>query len=478
MLSATTVQQSAAFSQELVNQGKVLLPKQGSLLEQLVSASTPPMVIANDKDSLDALPAFIEASTRNTDQGISQHGALVDTFTHTLSEAVMSHIKLAKTTVLPIVKEATQAVIEKHNSLMLQDALNDITIRMHKKPMLTSNSDLLEMLTNYESTLSTIPTFITLKGKNAAEIKLLCTTGVNSLDKEVIEYLNGTDEDIIIKIYELLYNYANSVWSLDEIRTTNGYTLFTIGVVGYLIGRRLYDEVDENVAMSLVEYQRQIAEIRDYCAGIIKNAVNLIDGYDRSRTVVVGINRNLKTIDVNDSLYKEWVENNTEEAILGNLVSERVYSTFELITENKDKLVEAWKNYKVYLDLRRTQDNDRAIRSFIANVVYQDITEDRLTDIEKEYLVVDSNYMVKAKQCVNDYVESLSANDMDNLPEVVLAAVAKCRFYFTAAYDILNGMHEVAKVNPDIDPREAALISVLYYVTDYFVGQVKVENFN
>jgi hypothetical protein len=64
MLSATTVQQSAAFSQELVNQGKVLLPKQGSLLEQLVSASTPPMVIANDKDSLDALPAFIEASTR------------------------------------------------------------------------------------------------------------------------------------------------------------------------------------------------------------------------------------------------------------------------------------------------------------------------------------------------------------------------------------------------------------------------------
>jgi hypothetical protein len=359
MLSATTVQQSAVFSQELVNQGKVLLPKQGSLLEQLVSASTPPMVIANDKDSLDALPAFIEASTRNTDEGISQHGALVDTFTHTLSEAVMGHIKLAKTTVLPIVKEATQAVVEKHNSLMLQDALNDITIRMHKRPMLASNGDLLDMLTNYESTLNTIPTFITLKEKNVAEIKLLCTTGVNGLDKEVIEYLNGTDEDIIVKIYNLLYNYANSSWSLDEIRTTNGYTLFTIGVVGYLIGRRLYDEVGENVAMSLVEYQRQIAEIRDYCAGIIKNAVNLIDGYDRSRTVVVGIDRNLKTIDVNDSLYKEWVENNTEEAILGNLVSERVFSTFELISENKDKLVEAWKNYKVYLDLRRTQDNDR-----------------------------------------------------------------------------------------------------------------------
>jgi hypothetical protein len=139
------------------------------------------------------------------------------------------------------------------------------------------------------STLNTIPTFITLKEKNVAEIKLLCTTGVNGLDKEVIEYLNGTDEDIIVKIYNLLYNYANSSWSLDEIRTTNGYTLFTIGVVGYLIGRRLYDEVGENVAMSLVEYQRQIAEIRDYCAGIIKNAVNLIDGYDRSRTVVVDL---------------------------------------------------------------------------------------------------------------------------------------------------------------------------------------------
>lgn len=479
MLLASTITQTVPFSQSLTEQNKTLLPKQGSLLEQLVSASCLPMGIPSDPDSLNALPTLIEASTSNGEAGISQHSSLVDSFTSTLSEAVMSHIKLAKTVVLPVVKEVTKSVVEKYNTLMLRNALDDITINMHKQPMLVSNTDLLDMLTNYDSTLSTTPSLITLKEKSLAEIRLLCTTGVNSLDKEVAEYLNGTDEDTIIKIYNLFYNYANSAWPLDKIRSTNGYTLFTIGIVGYLIGRRLFDEVDENaVGMNLVSYQKQIAEIRDYCATLINNAVKLIEGYSRSQTVVVGINKDAKTIDVNDELYKKWLETNTEDAILGNLVSDRVFSTYGLIEENKDKLVESWKNYTVYLNLRRAQDNDRVIRNFIATAVYSDMTDEGLTDIEKEYMLVDSNYIAKAKQCVTEYVESLSTNDMDNLPEVVLAAVAKHRFYFTASYDILNGMHEVAKINPDIDPREAALISVLYYVTDYFIDQVRVDQVN
>lgn len=479
MLPATTISQSVPFAQSLVEQNKVLFPKQGSLLEQLVSASFPPITIPSDPDSLNALPMLIEASTRNSDDGISQHGALVDSFTHTLSDAVMGHIKRAKIVVLPIVKEATKEVLEKYNTLMLRNALDDITINMHKKSMLMTNTDLLDMLTNYDSTLNTIPSFMTLGAKSLAEVRLLCTTGMNGLDKEVAEYLNGTDEDTIVKIYNLFYNYANSVWSPDQIRSVNGYTLFTIGVVGYLIGRRLFDEVDGNaVGMSLADYQKQIAEIRDLCAILINNAVKLIEGYGRSQTVVVGINKDTKTIDVSDEFYKKWLETNTEDAILGNLVSDRVFSTYGLIEDNKDKLVETWKNYTSYLNLRRAQDNDRAIRNFIATTVYDDMTEEGLTDLEKGYLVVDSTYVAKAKQCVTEYVESLSTNDMDNLPEVVLAAVAKCRFYFTASYDILNGMHEVAKVNPEIDPREAALISVLYYVTDYFIDQIRVDQVN
>jgi hypothetical protein len=145
-----------------------------------------------------------------------------------------------------------------------------------------------------------------------------------------------------------------------------------------------------------------------------------------------------------------------------------------MLEDKKDQLVQQWNNYRTYLILRRNQENQISLKNFMVNVIYSDLSNGSVvTDIEEDFMKTHTSHIETTKKLAEEFVENLSANDMDNLPEVCLALVTKARFYFTSAYEILNGMLEVEKVNKDINPREAALISVLYYITDYFIEQVK-----
>ena len=207
---------------------------------------------------------------------------------------------------------------------------------------------------------------------------------------------------------------------------------------------------------------------------MILDAIERISIADRSGQLILGLDRKNRIINVNDVLYKKWLETNTADAILGSLVSERLYSTVEMLEDKKDQLSQQWNNYRTYLTLRRNQENQLSLKNFMVNVIYSDLTnEANITDIEQEFMKTHTSHIETTKKLAEEFVENLTANDMDNLPEVCLALVTKSRFYFTSAYEILNGMLEVEKVNKDINPREAALISVLYYITDYFIEQVK-----
>ena len=70
--------------------------------------------------------------------------------------------------------------------------------------------------------------------------------------------------------------------------------------------------------------------------------------------------------------------------------------------------------------------------------------------------------------------EELEHCAMEDVSYTALAVIAKGRFYYTSAFDILNEMREVAKINPDADPREAALLSTISYVTNYLQEQLVV----
>lgn len=476
MLLGSAIEKNLELALDYAEKGLELRPVTGSLLDQLVTASIPPDDIR--EISPEALSILIEATTSNID-GLSSHSVSSDYAVEMLSKAVTGHIKVAKETILPIVKDVTVKVINQLNSLKLYDAATDINIKMYKKSYLLNDDMFLEMLSNYKGMELITPSFMNLGVKNKEEILLLCTIGSTRFDNQIIEWLSSLDETILVNVYNALFNYEESPFSMMELtKTINSFDIFNKAVVGFLVAKRLYDQVDENAKnMTLATYQQKIGAIRDYCAVMILSSIQDIESADKIEKLILKLDRNTKTIEVNDNVYKKWLETNNEEAILGCIVSDRAPSTLELMLVQKDQLVKQWNNYKTYLLLRREQDNNINIKKFMVNIMYTEVYG-QLTDIENEYIKINSKHIETVKTKTDEFVDNLTANDMDNIPEVCLALVTKCRFYFTSAYDILNGMYEVEKINPDINPREAALISVLYYITDYFIDQVKVEKIN
>lgn len=475
MLPSSTVEQNLGFSVQLTEQNKRLLPKQGSLLEQLVTASLP----LQDLTEINAeeIGRLIELNTTNTEDIVSPHSTASDAAVDMLSSVVTQHIKVAKETVLPIVKDVTEQVIAYDTTLKLYDAMNDITIKMFKRTALMDTAELLDMLDNYKGASAIRPNFVTFSSKSKDEILLLCMTGSKNLDNEILQHLSSLDDMDITSIYNSMFNYVNAEVNITELVAAHGFSLFNTALIGFLVARRLYDQVDPEVkGMTLPVYKSTVAAIRDYCAVLLIQALESIENSARTELIILRLDRRNKVIEVNDVNYKKWLESNTEEAILGTLVADRAYFTAPMILQYKDTLVQGWTNYKTYLTLKRTQENDQNIRNFMSKMIYDGVhAPESLSDIEQEYIKTNASHAETAKKYADEFVANLSINDMDNLPEVCLALVTKCRFYFTSAFDILNGMHEVEKVNPHINPREAALISVLYYITDYFVDQIKVE---
>lgn len=473
MLLSSAVEKNLELATDYVTRGLELKPVTGSLLEQLVNTSLPPSDI---KDiSPEALSILIEAVTANIDN-VSSHSTCSDNAVELLSNAVTSHIKVAKETILPIVKDVTDKVIDRLNSYKLYDAATDINIKMYKKSHLLNDDIFLELISNYKGTEAIAPSFMNLGPKLKQEILLLCTIGSSSFDNDILEWVSSLDEEIVVNVYNALFNYEESAFSMIELtKTINSFDVFNKATLGFLIAKRLYDQVDEQAKnMTLAAYQQNVGAIRDYCASLVVRSIDDIETANKVERLILRLDRTSKTIEVNDAIYKKWLETNTEEAILGTLVADRAPSSLELLLQQKDQLAKQWTNYKTYLTLRKEQDNNINIKNFMVSVIYDQL-KDTLTDIEIDYSKINNNHIETVKTKAEEFVNDLTTNDMDNIPEVCLALVTKSRFYFTNAYDILNGMCEVEKINPDIDPREAALISVLYYITDYFIDQVRVE---
>jgi hypothetical protein len=476
MLTVNTVESNIGITNDIINSGKCINAINGSMLSELVNSSLPLLPDNGNELSVTVVANMIHAATYSDIDNSSLHTELVDKYTALLVNSVSSHIKVAKETILPIYKQATQEVIDYTNILNINDAMNDVNIIMFKKPLVADNNMLVDMLENYKGGNIIDTDFITIGSKSKEEILLLCTVGSNSLDNDILTHLANVDSNYITDSYNLFFNYMNSTLEHNAIRNLNSFEMFTKSLIGYLVARRLYDSVPDGLDMDLNSYRNLISGIRDYCGALLMSAIEGMENSMRSEVLILSVDGNSKTIKVNDIIYKKWLENNTEEAVLGVLVSDRIYSTMDMIQAKKEQLVEKWNNYKTYYTLRKEKDNIRSIKEFMLNLIYKSISENELTDIERQYMAINPNHVETVKKICGEYVDGLTGNDILDINQICLELVTKCRFYFTSSYEILNGMREVEKINPDINPREAALISIISYLTDFFIDQVKVEN--
>ena len=92
--------------------------------------------------------------------------------------------------------------------------------------------------------------------------------------------------------------------------------------------------------------------------------------------------------------------------------------------------------------------------------------------MEAEYKEGKSGINAKILTLVKQELDCLGDCAMDDIYGTALLLIAKCRFFYTSSYLMLKEMADVAKENPAIDQREAALLgAAIAYLATYFVDQ-------
>jgi hypothetical protein len=226
--------------------------------------------------------------------------------------------------------------------------------------------------------------------------------------------------------------------------------------------------------MDTLAYKTRLEDMCIVSGTVLNRLIKRIRIQTESNILVTEYNAPARRIVVNGALYNAWLENGgCPEALLGYLISNRSIMDANVAKEQKDVGVRAWEMFVGMDQVARQSELRDAFRSYIVSYMLQSLTD--LTDAEKEACGSEPAHRERVMKCVKEQLEHFSHNLTDDVGHLALHLVAKCRFYFTSAYDILDSMREVSLHNPDIDPREAAAVGgFMNYIADYLVGQIAV----
>lgn len=452
--------------------------KGGSLLESLVNASIPLVSdVPNPSNDYSGFYEIIKTNIEAMGKVNGQHSVLMNDCVKLLSTAVTNHIKIAKTVVLPKIK----AILDEYDimnaqssSMTPRDPLGNSEIVIYDRPELISNSEIVDVIEKYKGSDLVEPlSSLNLEVPSTEAIILGCTTGDKNLDEDIIAYLHSVPEMDVVEAYIRFFGNCKSHFSPDNLLKANGYDRLVAGVVGYMTAIRLLDNIPDGITMSSKDYINFLSEVINFSGTLISTAVDMIEGYDRTETLLLsrGDDPYKPVVCVNGNIYREWIKDNSEELVIASSVASRPRYTVPAIASHKEEIMNEWVSYCALAKINNTREAVKNTKSMLYAYGYSS----ELTELENSYLTRDSEYMVKVKKNVDNYVSNLSGIDLEDMDNVCLHLIAKCRFYFTSAYVILSAMNEAYRINNDLEPREAALLSVIDYLVEYMSSQINVE---
>lgn len=505
MLSRINMMNALALAQQLSVSGKKFRCEDGSPLGELVEASTPNATETTTTSVGSAVPLQLTATASspfglypNAEQLVSEveyttkgsssetvHTLKVRNLADQIAPFVTSHLGIARNIVVPLINETEQALVNFITMTKMPSSESQYCIIAAELPALINDESFLAAgLEAFGAGTGDYADFsIRRVVKEPTQlddvvngIKNLGNDRLNSL---VGQWLGGLPDDFLKNVF--LTNFVNeAVISGDSfpyyfdtsISRGSAHNKINVALAVYLIATWLVNnpqETTENV--SLTVYKELMDATRIVSGNLVNRLRARIDTQTSANVLVSEYDAVQKKIVVNAGLYKNWLaEGGTPEALLGYLVSGVATMDYRLALENKERGCRAWDTYVGLENSNNAGKLRDAFKSYARSYMLTSLTE--LTEIEKEFCPAEKAHREKVMKLVDEQIEHFSHRITEDIGHLALHLVAKCRFYFTASYQLLDEMREISKGNPDIDPREAAAMATLTYISDYLADQV------
>jgi hypothetical protein len=522
MLSKNNILNAAVVAEQLRSQGILLRPLDNSPLQELFDASIPlsqadfmsteqPLGLSSAGsplatiDTAELLADMVSYATENrdTENGVeSQHSIRVRALADQLATVVNANFSMARNTVVPEIEAASKAFQDFVQVVRCEEPGTEFKILQGRIPTFLKDEAFLSRgLENYrgESAYNDyygLKVMLAPQDVDALAEKIL-NQGSDRLNKLVQDWLKTAPYRLIQRM--LLSNFitfqdTSVEWTKDvqgrdtnqpetalmyysfstyKANSENGYNQLHLTIGYYLIADWLYNNPQPmSSSQKEVEYREMMDQARIVSGTLINRLVRRVELAQEGNVLVTEYNPQQKYVYVNGAMYDSWLKtpNACPEVLLGFLVGNRQLFDVNVISENIDVGCRMW---ELFTGIQR-QENEVRLKGLFASFVRSYMYNDLVNNLKetKDNIAPESARELIMKK-VDEEIAHFAHRILDDLDHLALHLVAKAKYYYTAAYTILSEMQEVARKNPDIDPREAATLSLVNYMAEYLEFQLE-----
>ena len=432
--------------------------------------------IFSDEVNEQALTGFISGANN------TPHNAELSTLVEQVKSAVENHLSFSRNVVLSNVNQYIER-LEKEKKDFAINPVSLFNIKQVDLPELLFNPAIISEL-NKAAGVSYLEPRGNAKfdQKTVEELMELIQFGSKSVDDDITKWLVSCSDSA---------NLLAQVWDHYFVSTLEQttQTLFDSSVINaiedsengtdvaiaiFLLARAVREKLPENSKMGQAELKELANEFMDTTANRL---LKVIDNKVRQNTagvVVRKFNTFTNTVFVNKATYLLWLKQGGKvETLLGVLVKNLGATTIDQLNAVATEAQDAWNRF---VAISSTKTNNAQMNQFLNSLethfflMLKDVGE-----LEKE-MFEDPQHVQSIATRFSQELQSVVLSDMDNLDEVCYRLMCQARYFYTPSFKILRDMNTTIKNNPEMDVKEAALVAMINYVTDYVCDQITVRH--
>jgi hypothetical protein len=488
MLTKQAVLSTIGLSIALAEQGKVAVAKPNTIVSELVRLTNAELAstvsaVGDDPEKLtdisfEGFAEMIERTSAGTLEKPSEHDKTLDAYIDDISKYVTAHLSFARNVVKPIVVEYDQIISSYMANYKPPSAADSFNIEVRDIPEILKDKSFFNSLDAYDSGTPLVPDQMPKLGQKTDEQLIeLIKLGEQDADEAIVAWYTRKGDAFLQSVWNSFFADPATVsganfLSYDAVDRMEMFDRIDVYLAMYLFSTKIYSAVDDSAeGMTLTTYQNILAQTRDYAGTMIRQLMTQVSGMLTAGLVVLDINQPAKSARVFAPNYRAWLEAGGQpETVLGLIVDGRRANSIVYLQEAQVDLLAKWSDYRAFHEAVSSNAEFDSYRDVLV-LKFRELMSG-LAGEEKTFVDATPDYFDRVNTVLTNEIGSLVPSDMKNTFEVAMRIICRARFYYTDAEVILNGIMEASKVNPNIDPRQAALISTINYVADYVADQL------
>lgn len=486
MLDTNSAIYSLPLATLAATKGLVIDPVQGTPLAELVKTSNDLLMASSwctaetdtAENELARYAGNVSSSTTSNVE--TTHDTAMDAYIADVSKAVTNHISFAKNIVKPVIVELVEEVQRSLGFVVNPSSQFKISMVDLPKPM--QNAGFETSIAKYAEKPFIAPSSELRLGEVSPQAILdMMLTGSKEYDEGIKEWFVNKGDMFFMDIWNNLFrdfkeSKPTCVFSFSDcLNGSPKDSVVDCALTIHLLSRKLYDDVPEGVTLTLPQYRELVAQYRE-ASGIKLNLEYIkYASILKNKTLVASVDTDGKGLSVYGPIYREWLKaGGSNEALLGMLVGRETIYNQSLFDESKDRFIKDWNTYSLFTKTAEKNNEFNRIKD-ILTISFAKVMES-MSSTEKETVAAMPAFSQTVITKFKEELDKLKTSDTTDIFNTCMLLVCRARFYYTDAEKILIGINLAVKANPNIDIREAALLSSIEYVVDYISDQMRITS--